>query len=201
MISEYTVFPSYQHIIGIDEAGRGPIAGPVVAAAVILPKELLISTLNDSKKLSAKKREALYEEIKSYAVDYSWAKVDVQKIDRINILQATLLAMRKSVEKLKVKADFYLVDGKQMPFNPSNTSIIGKAIVRGDQIFNCIAAASIVAKVVRDEIMVSYDKIYPEYDFLHNKGYPTKKHIEALRKMGICSIHRKSFLPVKTIHT
>lgn len=199
MISEYTVFPSRRNIIGIDESGRGPIAGPVVAAAVILPKGLVISGINDCKKLSVRKREALYEEIKLNAIDHSWAEVDVQEIDQINILQATLLAMRKAIEKLTVKGDFYLVDGEQLPFTPSNTSISGEAIVKGDQIFNCIAAASIVAKVVRDEIMVYYDKLYPEYDFLHNKGYPTKKHTAIVKRIGICPIHRRSFMPIKII--
>lgn len=199
MISEYSVFPSYKYIVGVDEAGRGPIAGPVVAAAVILPNDLAISGLNDSKKLSAKKREDLYQEIKRYSIDYAWAMVAPLKIDQMNILQATLLAMRESIDKLEVKGDFCLVDGKHLPFNPLNSSIIGKAIVKGDQIFNCIAAASIIAKVIRDDIMLFYHKIYPEYDFLHNKGYPTKKHIATVRKKGICPIHRKTFMPIKTI--
>lgn len=199
MISEYSVFPSYKYIVGVDEAGRGPIAGPVVAAAVILPKDLAISGLNDSKKLSAKKREDLYQEIKRCSIDYAWTMVAPLKIDQMNILQATLLAMRESIDKLEVKGDFCLVDGKHLPFNPLNSSIIGKAIVKGDQIFNCIAAASIIAKVIRDDIMLFYHKIYPEYDFLHNKGYPTKKHIATVRKKGICPIHRKTFMPIKTI--
>jgi ribonuclease HII len=198
MISEYKVFKKYKRIIGIDEAGRGPIAGPVVAAVVILPQDIVIPGLNDSKKLSQIKREELYLKIKSCAVDYAVAVVNSKKIDKINILQATFLAMRKVLNKIKTSADYFLVDGPYLP-NKSNDKKIrikGEVIIRGDQKFFCIAAASILAKVTRDNLMIKYHKKYPQYDFLHNKGYPTKRHIEAIGKFGITPIHRRTFSPI-----
>ncbi|MCK4339098.1 MAG: ribonuclease HII [Candidatus Cloacimonetes bacterium] len=214
MISEYKVFKNYKRIIGIDEAGRGPIAGPVVAAAVILPQDMIIPGLNDSKKLSQIKREEIYLKIKSCAIDYAVSGVNSKKIDKINILQATFLAMRKVFNKIKKSADYFLVDGPYLPTksnvhkiegSPSEIkskilmqSIIsqGEPIVKGDQKYYCIAAASILAKVYRDKLMINYHKKYPQFDFLHNKGYPTKKHIEAIQKYGITSIHRKTFSPI-----
>ena len=216
MISEYKIYRNYKRIIGIDEAGRGPIAGPVVAAAVVLPQDMIIPGLNDSKKLSQIKREELYLEIKSCAIDYAVSVVDSKKIDKINILQATFFAMRNVLNKIKISVDYFLVDGPYLP-TKSNTyeiniessaseikskilmqSIIsqGEPIVKGDQKYYCIAAASILAKVYRDKLMVNYHKKYPQFDFLHNKGYPTKKHIEAIKKHGITSIHRKTFSPI-----
>ncbi|MEA3476476.1 MAG: ribonuclease HII [Candidatus Cloacimonadota bacterium] len=198
MISEYKIFRNYKRIIGIDEAGRGPIAGPVVAAAVILPQNIIIPGLNDSKKLSSIKREELYLKIKFRAIDYAVATVDSKEIDKINILQATFLTMRKVLDKIKTSADYFLVDGPYLP-NKSNDKKIrikGKAIIRGDQKFFCIAAASILAKVTRDNLMLKYHKKYPQYDFLHNKGYPTRKHIEIINKFGVTSIHRKTFSPI-----
>jgi len=202
MISEYKIFKNYKRIIGIDEAGRGPIAGPVVAAAVILPQDIVILGLNDSKKLSPIKREELYLKIKSCATDYTVATVDSKEIDKINILQATFLAMRKVLNKIKTSADYFLVDGPYLPTKSNNQyiKIKGEPVIRGDQKFFCIAAASILAKVTRDNLMLKYHKKYPHYDFLHNKGYPTRKHIEAINKFGVTSIHRKTFSPIKKSH-
>ncbi|MBC8526998.1 MAG: ribonuclease HII [Candidatus Cloacimonetes bacterium] len=199
MISEYKVFKNYKRIIGIDEAGRGPIAGPVVAAAVILPKNLIISDINDSKKLSLIKREQLFYKIKNLASDYAIAVVSSKKIDKINILQSTFLAMRNAVSKLAISADYLLVDGPYLPMKSkaNKIKIKGESVVKGDQKYYCIAAASILAKVTRDNLMIKYHKKYPRFDFLHNKGYPTKKHIEAIKKYGIISIHRKTFSPIK----
>ena len=199
MISEYKVFKNYTRIIGIDEAGRGPIAGPVVAAAVILPQNSNINGLNDSKKLCQTKREELYLKIKSCAVDYAVAIVNSKKIDKINILQATFLAMREAINKIAIFADYFLVDGPYLPTKSNNQyiKIKGEPVIRGDQKFFCIAAASILAKVTRDNLMIKYHKKYPQFDFFHNKGYPTKKHIEAIIKYGITPIHRKTFSPIK----
>ena len=174
---------------GVDEAGRGPLAGPVVAAAVILPKECGINGLNDSKKLSHQKREILYHQIKAVAVSIGVGIIEPDEIDRINILRAALLAMEIAVKKLNPKPDFLLIDGN------IRTSLLipQQAVIGGDSICNSIAAASIIAKVARDLIMDDYHNIHPEYNFKKHKGYPTKEHYEALRKFGPCPIHRKTF--------
>ena len=177
-------------VCGIDEAGRGPLAGPVFAAAVILPVDCVIEGLNDSKKLTEKKRDLLFDEIKKKAVAYCVASVDEKTIDEINILQADFVAMRKAVEGLSVKADFALVDGNQYP----HTGINELCIVKGDSKSPSIAAASILAKVSRDRYMLELDKEYPEYQFARHKGYGTKLHYECIEKYGISPVHRKSFL-------
>jgi ribonuclease HII len=183
-------------LTGIDEAGRGPLAGPVAAAAVIFPKDLILPDLNDSKKLSEKKREALFEMIKEKASAYAIETVDNKIIDKINILKATFLAMSRAVLKLKIKPDLCLIDGNQkipgLPFNQ-------ETIVKGDAKSACIAAASILAKVARDRIMFRYAKKYPVYEFEKHKGYGTKKHIEILKKYGHCPIHRITFSAVSNI--
>ena len=180
-------------IAGIDEVGRGPLAGPVVACAVILPPGSRILYLNDSKKLSAKKREELYDVILSEAVAVGIGMETHEVIDRINILQATYSAMRKAVHALSVRPGFLLNDAVTIP----EISIPQCPIIRGDAKSISIAAASIVAKVTRDRMMDEYDKQYPEYGFAANKGYGTAMHLEALRKYGMCEIHRKSFVHVR----
>lgn len=176
-------------IAGIDEAGRGPLAGPVVACACILQED--IEGVDDSKRLTADKRERLYQRfLKSRECFFSFSIVDNKKIDEINILQATFLAMREAVEKLKVRPKLLLVDGKYGP----TFGIPSKNIIRGDTLSLSIAAASIIAKVIRDRIMDDYDKIWPKYGFSKHKGYPTREHKEAIVKMGIVEIHRKSFM-------
>lgn len=179
----------YNIICGIDEAGRGPLCGPVVAASVILPKGLYIEGLNDSKKISEKKREHLYNEIVEKSIAYSVGVSDVKVIEEVNILNATRLAMKQAVEGLKVVPEFALVDAeKKVPINIPYTPII-----KGDSLSCSIAAASIIAKVTRDKMLIEMDKEYPEYGFLKNKGYGTKSHIEAIKQHGICPIHRPSF--------
>lgn len=183
-------YSDYTYICGIDEVGRGPLAGPVVAGAVILPKDCDILYLNDSKQLSAKKREELYDIIMEKAVAAKTAMSSPAVIDEINILQATYEAMRKAIASLEVKPDLLLNDAVSIP----NVDIKQVGIIKGDAKSISIAAASIVAKVERDAMMVEYDKIYPEYDFAGNKGYGSSKHIEALKKYGPCPIHRQSFI-------
>lgn len=179
----------YEYICGIDEAGRGPLCGPVVAAAVILKKDDHIEGVNDSKKLSEKKREMLFEIIKERAVAYSVGIVDEKTIDEINILEATRLAMKKAVEGLKVKAEYALVDAeKKVPISIPYTPII-----KGDQLSESIAAASIIAKVTRDHMVLELDGKYPEYNFKKNKGYGTREHTDAIIKYGLCDAHRRSF--------
>ena len=180
----------YNSICGVDEAGRGPLAGPVCAAAVILPKGILIEGVNDSKKLTEKKREALFEVIKAEAVSYSIAFAGVGEIEELNILGATMLAMKRAVEGLSVSADYAMIDGNRMP--PLNIS--GECIVKGDAKSLSIACASILAKVSRDRLLYEYAKEYPQYHFDKHKGYGTKLHIEALREYGPCPYHRPSFL-------
>ena len=177
-------------IAGVDEAGRGPLVGPVVAACVILPKEVFISEINDSKKLSEEKREVLSEVIKKVAISYAIGIVDCEEIDKINILNATYKAMQIAISKIQQKIDYLLVDAITIP----QIEINQKAIVKGDSKSISIAAASILAKVERDKIMKEYHKIYPQYNFEKNKGYGTKEHIEALKKYGPCPIHRKTFI-------
>lgn len=180
----------YDIVCGIDEAGRGPLAGPVCAAAVILPVDAEIEGLNDSKKLSEKKREALFDVIKEKAISYSIAMIDEKTIDEVNILQATFLAMRNAVENLEIKPQAALIDGNQCP----GLDIYEKTVVKGDGKSMSIAAASILAKVTRDRYMLELDEKYPEYEFKKHKGYGTKLHYENLEKYGISPVHRKTFL-------
>ncbi|NBH81687.1 ribonuclease HII [bacterium C-53] len=183
-------YASYGSVCGIDEVGRGPLAGPVIAGAVILPKDCEILYLNDSKKLSEKKREELYEVIMEKALAVSLGFVDETRIDEINILQATYEAMREAIQKLEIKPDILLNDAVTIP----EVSIKQVPIIKGDTKSISIAAASIVAKVTRDHMMVEYDKVYPGYGFASNKGYGTAAHIEALKKNGPVQIHRRSFI-------
>ena len=180
----------YASVCGVDEAGRGPLAGPVFAAAVILPENCVIEGLNDSKKISEKKREALFDVIKEKAVSYCIASVDEKVIDEINILQATYLAMKKAVEGLDVPADYALIDGNRMP----PIEIDGETVVKGDAKSPSIAAASILAKVSRDRFMLELDQKYPQYKFSQHKGYGTKLHYEMLTEHGVSDCHRMSFL-------
>lgn len=174
---------------GVDEAGRGPIAGPVVSAAVILDSSFIIDGINDSKKLSVKKRDELYASVMKNALSVSTGIVQPEEIDRINILQAALKSMAIAVDGLTVKPDYLFVDGNQR----ISSEIEQETIVRGDSICPSIAAASIVAKVTRDRIMQQIDDLYPVYRFSKHKGYPTRDHIEAVRKYGPCPVHRRSF--------
>ena len=178
------------YVAGIDEAGRGPLAGPVVAAAVILPKDLFLPFLNDSKKVTEKRREVLFDEIKQNAIAYGIGIASNTLIDEINILQATYEAMREAVNALEKTPDILLVDAVHIP----DINIKQVGIVKGDAKSVNIAAASILAKVTRDRLMAEYDKIYPEYGFASNKGYGTATHIAALKEIGPCAIHRKSFI-------
>ncbi len=177
-------------IAGIDEAGRGPLAGPVVVGVVILRETSFIEGINDSKKISEAKREKLYEEITNEAVAWSVGIVDETRIDEINILNATKEALTKAISNLKIKPEIILVDALD---KIDTLSIPYTSIIKGDAKIYSIAAASIIAKVTRDRIIRSYDKIYPEYEFIKNKGYGTAKHIEAIKQYGLCPIHRKSF--------
>ena len=179
----------YKLICGVDEAGRGPLCGPVVAGAVILKKDEFIEGINDSKKLSEKKREKLFDEIKEKAIAVGVGIVYQEEIDEINILNATKKAMKMAVENLEVKPDFVLIDGNQ------NVKLEMKSepVVKGDALSISIAAASIIAKVTRDRMLIEDDKKYPEYGFAKHKGYGTKAHIEAIKKYGLCPLHRKTF--------
>ena len=183
-------YADYAFICGIDEAGRGPLAGPVAAAAVILPKDCEILYLNDSKKLSPSRREALFDEIREKAVSYGIGLADAGRIDTINILQATYEAMRIALSKLSVSPDLLLNDAVTIP----DVETRQIPIVGGDGKSVSIAAASVLAKVTRDRIMTEYDRIYPEYGFAKHKGYGTAEHIEALKRLGPCPIHRRSFI-------
>lgn len=183
-------YENYGYICGIDEVGRGPLAGPVVAGAVILPKDCDILYLNDSKQLSAKKRDELYDIIMQKAVAVGIGYASHEKIDEINILQATYEAMREAISKLQVKPDILLNDAVTIP----QVDIQQVPIIKGDAKSISIAAASIVAKVTRDRLMVEYDKVYPEYHFSENKGYGSAAHIEALKENGPSPIHRKTFI-------
>lgn len=180
----------YRTICGIDEAGRGPLCGPVVAAAVILPDEYNILYINDSKKLSETKREEVYKEIDKYAVAYGVGIVSPERIDEINILQATYEAMRTAIHKLSVTPDILLNDAVTIPM----VDIKQVPIIKGDAKSQSIAAASIVAKVTRDHLMEEYDKLYPEYGFAKHKGYGTAAHIKAIKEYGPCPIHRRTFI-------
>ncbi len=178
-------------ICGVDEAGRGPLAGPVCAAAVILPEGAVIEGLDDSKKLTEKKRERLYDIIKETAVAYSVAYGTLEEIETVNILEATYLAMNRAIEGLSVKPDFALIDGNRVP---RGIKIPCETIVKGDSKSMSVAAASVLAKVTRDRLMLEYDKKYPEYNFKKHKGYGTKEHTELIKQYGPCEIHRLSFL-------
>ena len=178
-------------ICGVDEAGRGPLAGPVCAAAVILPEGAVIEGLDDSKKLTEKKRERLYDVIKETAVAYSVAYGTLEEIETVNILEATYLAMNRAIEGLNVKPDFALIDGNRVP---RRIKIPCETIVKGDSKSMSVAAASVLAKVTRDRLMLEYDKKYPEYNFKKHKGYGTKEHTELIKQYGPCEIHRLSFL-------
>ncbi|MBL1215087.1 MAG: ribonuclease HII [Ignavibacteriae bacterium] len=177
-------------ICGVDEAGRGPLAGPVVAASVLFDSDTDIPRINDSKKLSSKLREELFIEITQKALAYRVSIVDERDIDKINILQATLKAMKQSVEELTIKPDLILIDGNKSFY--SKTPV--KTIVKGDSKSHAIAAASILAKVSRDKLMINAAEKYPLYFWEKNKGYGTKQHIEAIKKIGPCTMHRKTFL-------
>jgi len=180
-------------IVGVDEVGRGPLAGPVVAAAVVLDPEQPIDGLNDSKKLTEKKREYLFGMIQAKAFAYAIGRASHQEIDQLNILQASLLAMKRAVEALTCDIAEVLVDGNRCP----ELLYPCRAIIGGDALEPCISAASIVAKVTRDREMVVLDAQYPGYGFARHKGYPTKKHIQAMAALGVLPIHRRSFAPVK----
>ncbi len=183
-------YSNYEYICGIDEVGRGPFAGPVIAAAVILPKDCDILYINDSKQLSEKKREELYDEIVSKALAYGIGSVPPNQIDEINILQATYEAMRKAIGNLKIKPDLLLNDAVTIP----GVEIKQVPIIKGDAKSISIAAASIIAKVTRDRMMGAYHQVFPQYDFASNKGYGSAKHIEAIKHYGLTPIHRRTFV-------
>ncbi|WOX06203.1 ribonuclease HII [Microbulbifer pacificus] len=180
-------------LAGVDEVGRGPLAGDVVAAAVILDPQNPVAGLADSKKLSEKKREALFDEIREKALSFAIARATVEEIDQINILHASMLAMKRAVEQLSLQPEFVLVDGNRKP----GWHYACDTVVKGDDRVAAIAAASILAKVTRDREMVLLDQQYPGYGLAGHKGYPTKAHIEALAQLGVTPIHRKSFAPVQ----
>ena len=179
-------------LAGVDEVGRGPLAGDVVTAAVILPADHSIDGLADSKALTAHQREALYKEIVEQAICYSVARATVQEIDRYNILQSTMMAMRRAVNGLSIQSDYVAVDGNRLP----QWEYAGEAVIKGDGRVEVISAASIIAKVVRDAEMVDFDSQYPGYGFAKNKGYGTAQHLEALKRLGATPIHRRTFSPV-----
>ena len=180
----------FKNICGIDEAGRGPLAGPVVVAGVIMPENSMIEFVNDSKKVTEKRREKLYDVIKEEAISYSIAVIDQDVIDEINILNATKKGVTEVVDGLEIKPDLILVDALE---HINTRGIPYEPLIKGDARCYNIAAASILAKVTRDRIMRQWDEIYPQYGFLSNKGYGTEKHIEAIKQYGLCPIHRKSF--------
>ncbi|MBQ2943834.1 MAG: ribonuclease HII [Ruminococcus sp.] len=180
----------YKYVCGVDEAGRGPLAGPVCAAAVILPKGIILEGVNDSKKLTEKKREKLFDIITESAVSYNIAFATVEEIEEINILNATMLAMKRAVEGLDVPADFAYIDGNRTP----NLDIPSEYIIKGDARSMSVAAASILAKVSRDRLLLEYAKLYPEYCFEKHKGYGTKLHTDMIKEHGPSPVHRMSFL-------
>ena len=193
-LEQYYIIKGYQVIAGCDEAGRGPIAGPVVIATVILPNDFNNQRINDSKKISEKKREMLYDVIIENALDYQVIVYDEKIIDKINIYQASKKGMEEGIEKLLLRPDFVLTDAMKLDERFNHLPII-----KGDARSISIAAASILAKVSRDRIMKAYDQQYPQYGFASHKGYPTKQHREALEKYGVLPIHRKTFEPVKSM--
>lgn len=183
-----------KYVAGIDEVGRGPLAGPVVAAAVILPKTFNLVDVNDSKQLTDKKRRELFAKIKQQAIAYNFSVISNEVIDEVNIYEATKIAMKDAVSGLKVQPKHLLIDAMEI-----NTEIPQTKLIKGDAKSNSIAAASILAKVTRDNLMIDYNNEYPEYDFINNDGYGTAKHLLALKKFGITPIHRKTFAPVKNL--
>lgn len=191
--------PSYLEgvrlVVGVDEVGRGPLAGPVVAAAVVLDPEKPIEGLADSKRLTQRQRDLLATEIRSSALAWALGRAEAEEIDAINILQASLLAMRRAVLALNIHPDFAVVDGNRCPDLPCEAA----AIVRGDETVPAISAASIVAKVARDTEMCEMDSLYPGYGLASHKGYPSKQHLEALARLGVTPIHRRSFAPVRRL--
>ncbi|MDP8079152.1 ribonuclease HII [Phocoenobacter skyensis] len=189
------IYPNSTLIAGVDEVGRGPLVGAVVTAAVILDPHNPIAGLMDSKKLSEKRREALAEEIKQKALCWSLGRAEPEEIDKLNILNATMLAMQRAVKALTIQPNFVLVDGNRTP----DFSIPSQAIIKGDNLVAEISAASILAKLVRDNEMKELDKLFPEYGFARHKGYPTKLHFEKLAEFGATPFHRKSFAPVAKI--
>ena len=181
----------FKYVCGVDEAGRGPLAGPVCAAAVILPDDVEIAGLNDSKKLSEKKREELYDIIVNKAVSYCVAYGTLEEIEKYNILEATFFAMNRAIAGLSITPDYALIDGNRVPRDIKTPC---ETVVKGDSKSASIAAASILAKVTRDRLLIEYDKKYPQYNFKKHKGYGTKEHYEAIKEYGVCEVHRLSFL-------
>lgn len=190
-LEKAAVSRGFKLICGVDEAGRGPLAGPVCAAAVILPDGADIPELDDSKKLSEKKRERLFDVITETAVDFSVAYGTLEEIEELNILKATYLAMNRAIDGLAVRPDFALIDGNRIPYG---IKVPCETAVKGDSKSMSIAAASVLAKVTRDRLMITYDEKYPLYNFKKHKGYGTREHIELIKKYGPCEIHRLSFL-------
>ena len=186
----YSNNANINYICGIDEAGRGPLAGPVVVASVIMPKDSAIEGVNDSKKISEKKREELYDKITEEAISYGVGIIDHEQIDKLNILNATKLGLTTSLQELKIKPNLILVDA----LNKIDTlGIEYKSIIKGDALCYSISCASIIAKVTRDRIMRQWDEVYPMYGFINHKGYGTASHIQAIKEYGLCTIHRRSF--------
>ncbi len=190
--NETEAFGLNKIVAGADEAGRGPLAGPLVAAAVVLDRSIIIEGVNDSKKISEKKREALFEEIMNKALAYSIEIVAPKEIDEVNILNASLNGMQRAIEKLSIAPEHCLIDGNKLP---RTLNISKEAVVKGDSHYASIAAASILAKVTRDRIMIELDKEFPEYGFARHKGYPTQKHLDAIKKYGVTKHHRMSYGP------
>ncbi|MBU0700087.1 ribonuclease HII [bacterium] len=195
-IEKMAYMSGYEMIGGIDEAGRGPLAGPVVASVVILPQGLVIPGINDSKKLTPQQRERLYKIISTAAIDWGVGIVEPEVIDQVNILQATYMAMRQAVAKLRVNPRLLLVDGN---LSVPDVEIPQYPVPRGDTFVASIQAASIISKVIRDKIMVEYDAIYPEYGFAKHKGYGTELHLQAIEQHGACGIHRTTYAPVREL--
>ena len=185
----------YQYLAGVDEVGRGPLAGPVVAAAIILPQNYWVQGLNDSKKMSEKKRNEVFEHLQRDALAYGFGVVSETMIDEINIRQATLLAMKMALEQLEILPDYVLVDGNMLP----DVAFKQEPLIKGDSRSVAIAAASVLAKVTRDRMMIDYNQLYPEYGFDKNKGYGTPVHLDALSQHGMTIIHRRSFEPIRSM--
>jgi ribonuclease HII len=194
-MNKETIRTNYKLIAGVDEVGRGCLYGPVIAAAVILDSSNIITGLADSKKLTALKREKLYYQITSKSISYAIGRAETTEIDQLNILQASLLAMKRAIMALSVTPEYLLIDGNFIP----DTKYAAKAIINGDNIEPAIAAASIIAKVTRDNEMVTECSKWPQYGISQHKGYPTKKHIDAIKKHGVTPLHRKSFAPVRKL--
>lgn len=190
-LEQAAIAKGFKVVCGVDEAGRGPLAGPVCAAAVVLDSNIDITGINDSKKLSEKKREALFDVITEKAIAYGIAFATVEEIEEYNILNATYLAMNRAIESLEKKADFALIDGNRVP---TGIAVECQTVVKGDAKSMSVAAASILAKVTRDRLLLEYDEKYPQYNFAKHKGYGTAEHMDAIRKHGPCEVHRPSFL-------